>query len=78
MKTHKTRTDHHHDGTEKTMTTVKTDVIVENHKEMQKALPIVKWGDEVEDNNWIFKYLDSLFEAGDNHMSDVRRRIVMA
>ena len=45
---------------------------------MQKKLPQVAWGDQIAGNNWVFKYLGSLFEAGGNHMPDVRRRIAMA
>ena len=39
---------------------------------------MVAWGEQKVENNWQFKYLGALFEAGGSHLPDVSRRIAMA
>ena len=78
LKTHKTRTGHHHCKTHKVTKTAVEDAILERRKEEQAAMPKVKWGEQVTTNSWRNKYLGSVFEAGGGCLTDVKIRIATA
>ena len=47
-------------------------------KTAQDEKPHVKLGEEDIDNVWIFKYLDSRFQADGSHLADIKARIAAA
>ena len=79
LKAHKTRTGHHYlQQRSKVTPSAVAKATLHKRIELQKELPMVAWGEQKVENNWQFKYLGALFEAGGSHLPDVARRIAMA
>ena len=75
LKSHKTKTGHHHCKIHKVTKTTVEDAILVKRKEEQTTMPKVKWGEQDTLNSWRNKYLGSVFEAGDGCLTDVKIRI---
>ena len=78
LKAHRTRTGHSEQKDTVVTATAMADAIIGKRKEMQNKMSKTKWGEKEADNCWLFKYLDSIYEAGGGEMTDVKRRIAMA
>ena len=78
LKSHKTRKRHHQHQIIKVSGTAKKVATQEKLEAAQKALPLVKWGEEPAENRWAFEYLGAIFTVNGSQTADVHRRIAMA